>query len=380
MTSSSFNKCSINLGALSRNYRRIADFASHPVMAVVKGDAYGHGLVPCAQALAAAGATDLGVLDLEEALCLRRYPLGADIHVLAGLMGPIQSLRAIEAGLVILAYDLRQIRSLSKAAESLGTEARIWLKVDTGMSRLGLQWHRAGYCLSNIATFKNLRIEGLATHLATSGDGGAEEQLARLLDVGEKAARILGFPIRYSALASGGTLAHRDFPDGLSRVGLLLYGYSPLAVNSPALAGARKSKNLIRSLEPVMSLSSRLIQVGEARAGDTIGYDRTFTATRDIKFGTAPIGYVHGLSRTRSSTGHALVDGKMAKLLGRVCMNLSMYDVSAMGAQPGQEIVLLGRQDGKAIGADLAGSWQDTNAYEALCLFGRLNPRTYVAS
>jgi alanine racemase len=375
--SSSFNSCHVDLGALVRNYQKIADYSKNTVMAVIKGDAYGHGLIPCGQALTAAGCDQLGVLDLEEALSLKTYGLTADITVLAGLYGPIQSLKAVEAGLVVMAYDLEQINTLTKAAGKLNTKARIRLKIDTGMGRLGLPWEKAADIISNLATAKDLELVGLATHLATNGDQGAKKQLDCFYDLGEKTKKYFSSPLFYSVLASGGILAHQDFPDNLSRAGLLLYGYSPLDPADLSLAGLKEANNLIKNLEPVMTVKSRLIQVREAKVGETISYDRTFMVPKAMKFGTAPIGYVHGLSRTRSSQGYALICGHRADLLGRVCMNLTMYDLAGLSAEAGDEVVLLGSQGDEFIGADLFGCWQETSAYEILCHLGRSNPRVY---
>jgi alanine racemase len=374
---SAFNTCLVDLGALTRNYKRIASYSKSQVMGVIKGDAYGHGLIPCGQALVEAGCGNLGVLDLEEALALKRHGLPADIHVLAGLNGPSQSLRAVEAGLIVMAYDLGQLKTLDKAAEYLDTKARVRIKIDTGMGRLGFPWEKASYTISGLTALKNLQIEGLATHLATNGDQGALEQLERLADLAQKTNKHLKLPLKLSTLASGGLLAHSDFPDDLSRVGLLLYGYTPISPSEEALSRQKKAKNLIKSLEPVMTVKSSLIQVREAKAGETISYDRTFKATKTMRLGTVPIGYVHGLSRTRSGIGHALISGQKVKLLGRICMNLTMYDLTGNSAKLGDEVVILGRQGDNYIGADLASSWQKTSPYELLCLLGHLSPRSY---
>ncbi|MDR2386377.1 MAG: alanine racemase [Deltaproteobacteria bacterium] len=376
-----FNACEIDLGALARNYKKIAEFSKAPVMGVVKGDAYGHGLVPSALALVEAGCRELGVLDVWEAMELKKHPIEAEITILAGLLGPEQSYRAVSEGLVVFAYDLAQIKTLAKAAENLDTRARIIFKIDTGMGRLGFGWEKASYIVSSLAGLKNLSIEGLSTHLATNGDEGAKTQLERFYDLGDKIRKRTKTEIKFSVLASGGILAHQDFPDNLSRAGLLLYGYSPLELTDPALTGMKKAKNLINSLEKPMTIKSKLIQVREAKAGETISYDRTFVVPKTMKIGTAPIGYVHGIGRSRSALGHALIGGQKAGLLGRVCMNLCLFDLGNNGqAKVGDEVVILGDQGHQSIGANLIGTWEKTSAYEILCHLGRLNPRFYKKS
>ena len=147
-----------------------------------------------------------------------------------------------------------------------------------------------------------------------------------------------------------------------------------------ALADKPEARELVSSLEPVITVASRLIQIREARPGETIGYDRTYEVEAPTRFGTAPIGYVHGLSRTRSSLGHALIGGREAGILGRVCMNLTMWDLRGNDARVGDEVVLVGRQGDALIGADRLAGWQRTSAYEILCHLGRANPRVYVRS
>ena len=377
---SGFNSCRVDLGALARNYRRIADYSGCAVMGVVKGDAYGHGLIPCGEALAAAGCRHLGVLDLEEALALKRSGIPCDVSVLSGLHGPVQSLEAVEAGVAVFAYDPGQIAELAGAARRLGVKARIRIKLDTGMGRLGIPWEKAARTVGDFADDPDLEILGLATHLATNGDGGAAFQLERFLEVGGRLADRLPEELRHSVTASGGILAHRDFPDDLRRAGLMLYGYSPIEPDDPALADKPEARELVSSLEPVMTVASRLIQIREARPGETIGYDRTYEVEAPTRFGTAPIGYVHGLSLTRSSLGHALIGGREAGILGRVCMNLTMWDLRGNDARVGDEVVLVGRQGDALIGADRLAGWQRTSAYEILCHLGRANPRVYVRS
>jgi alanine racemase len=380
---SAFNRAEVNLAALARNYARLRDFCRRPFMAVIKGDAYGHGLIPCAGALRRAGAEDFGVLDIEEALLVKKAHPAANVHVLAGLCGVEQSDKAVREGIVVLVYDLEQIKMLDDRARLSGlkdVKARIRPKIDAGMGRLGFPYEEAESVLKRLSQGRtHLQIEGLATHLPACGDDEAAAQLARFQKLTRLADELFPGPMRHSALASGGVLAHPDHQDGASRLGLMLYGYAPFTENDPALRGLPESRALIQALEPALNLTSRLVQVRTMRKGETVSYDRTFVVPQDMPVGVAPIGYVHGLSRRRSNRGHAVINGQEAPLLGRVCMNLSMYDLSRIQPLPdvGETIAVLGSP---RLGADLAGSWQETNAYETLCLFGRLNPRTYLGA
>jgi alanine racemase len=378
MLPSSFNTAEINLAALKSNFLAVKRLVSGQLMAVVKGDAYGHGLVECAKALSSVQASRLGVLDLEEATALKKAGVPAEIHILAGLHGTEQIDQAVQSGFVVTAYRVEQIAELSKAAQRTGRTALLMIKIDTGMGRLGIPWKEAAEAIPKLSRLDGLDVRGLATHLATSGDYEAQWQLKRFADLKDLANRSFTGRLLHSALASGGVLAHPDYPDDLSRVGIMLYGSSPLSEKDPAIFDLPASKNLIRSLQPVMSLKSRILAVRTFKSGETVSYDRTFTVQRDTAVATVPAGYVHGLSRTRSGKGWALVGGRKARLLGRVCMNLSMYDVTGAAVLPGQETVLLGAQGSEAITAETVGEWQGTNSYEILCMTGRLNPRRYV--
>ncbi|MDR3203280.1 MAG: alanine racemase [Deltaproteobacteria bacterium] len=375
---SSFNLAEIDLKAFSHNYQTMASLAPEALMAVIKGDAYGHGLVECAKAAIKAGANDLGVLDLEEALTIRKELNEANIHVLAGLHGPDQAARAISAGLTIFGYSLGQMTQLSHTALKLGSQAKIMVKIDTGMGRLGLPWDQSHVLLSEVAVLEGLKIQGLATHLATLGDQGALEQLERFRQIVRIADKSFKGPLRHSALSGGALLCHSVYPDNVVRAGLTLYGYGPTLDYLKSVKAPPKALETAEALKPVMKVKSQIIQVREIKAGETISYDRTFVASKEATVATVPFGYVHGLSRTRSSKGYILINGQKAPLLGRVCMNLSVYDVTNLKAKAGDEVVILGEVAENIIGADLIAQWSNTSPYEVLCLLGRLNPRLYL--
>ena len=364
--------------ALKSNYQIVKKHCNGRLMAVIKGDAYGHGLLECAKALTSIQAVRLGVLDLEEALAIRAAGITSRIYVLAGLQGPHQYAKAIEAGVVVFAYRWEQIQDLSRAGLKKGKPALVMVKFDTGMGRLGFSWRDAETVIPRIAKLQGVHVEGVATHLATTGDREAHFQLRRFNDLKDLADKILPGQMVHSALASGGILAHPDYQDGMSRVGLMLYGYSPMRLDDPYLFDMPGAKAIIKSLKPVMSLKSQILSVTTIKTGDTVSYNRTFTAKKDTPMATIPIGYVHGVSLARNGKGQALIGGRKAPLLGRVCMNLSMYDVTQIAVLPGHEAVLLGEQGAERISADDIAQWEGTSAYEALCLTGRLNPRYYV--
>ena len=378
---SSFNVCEIDLDALSRNYGRIVEFVKRPIMAVIKGDAYGHGLVPCAQALEAEGCQDFGVLDLEEAMALRRSGISAEITVLAGLSGPIQCLEAVKYGITVFAYGKDQLSGLHDAVNALKTKAKVWVKIDSGMGRLGFPLREAPLIVRSVYNNENFELKGMATHLPTNGDDDAKTQLVYFKEMGKTIESFIKAPLPLSALSSAGLICHPGFPDSLSRPGMLLYGYSPISSTDGTLDRKIQAQSFLNSLEPAMAIKSEIIQVRNAKWAETISYDRTHKVmNKEMPFATAPFGYTHGFSRTRSSKGFALIGGREAQLLGRVCMNLTMYDVTGIDAEVGDEVVLMGRQGKAFLGANVLGEWQGTNVYELLPHLGRMNPRFYKRS
>ncbi|MDR1657722.1 MAG: alanine racemase [Deltaproteobacteria bacterium] len=374
---SAFNRAVINMITIKDNFRAVRQITSGELMAVIKGDAYGHGLTECAASLTLAGASQLGVLDIEEACTIVRAGIKTKLNILAGLETSEHMKLAVDHKCVVFVYRWEQLAGLSQVAEAMGKKAEVRLKIDTGMGRLGFPMDTFAELIRKAKTLQHVKILGLATHLATYGDNSASWQLKRFADIKSEADRVLGYKLQHSALSSGGLLVHPDYSDDLSRVGILLYGYSPLPSNSTSLFDLPRSRNLIRAIKPVMTVTSKVLSVRTFKPEETIGYDRTFTVTKEMKVATVPYGYVHGMSRTHSGRGGALIGGRLAPILGRVSMNLSAYDVTKIAANPGHDVVIIGSQGGETIGADLAGTWQDTNAYEILCLAGRLSPRVH---
>jgi alanine racemase len=344
-------------------------------MAVVNGEAYGHGLEECALALKDAGAVNFGVLDAAEGVRLKKISPGLNIHILAGLETREQIKAALDHDLILVVYSLPQLQAVEDLVPD-GQKARVFLKIDTGMGRLGLPWFEVPAIAPSLARKTKIAFLGFMTHLATVGDREGAVQLERFQNLKQLDQNLGLTQARHSALAGPGLLAHPDYEDEFSRVGLLLYGGNPLAEEPQRIS--EKGQKLLKKLKPVMTLASQIIQIRTLRAGETVSYDRTFTAQTALKTAAVPIGYVHGLLRSRSNRGYALIAGKPAPLLGRVCMNLSLYDVSQIPqARPGQRVVLLGRDGRSQITAQKAALWQETSAYEIFCLFGRLNYRHY---
>lgn len=360
----------VDLSVLAHNLsevRRLIPSACR-IFAVVKADAYGHGLVEVARALARQ-VGGFAVATVQEAVSLRKAGIREPVLVMAGLL-PDEPPELIRYGLTPVVYDRA---FATRLAEQIPANAAPWpihLKVDTGMGRLGFTPAEAWDIISNLRTAGRLRIEGLMTHLADadSADPAYTNRQLAVLDELVARARLADMPIPLvHAAGTAGILAHPASHRDAVRPGLMLYGYHTCEhLSSPV------------TLQPVLSLSTRVIQIRSLNAGDSVGYNRTFIAKRPSRIAVLPIGYADGYSRALSDRASVLVRGRRAPVVGRVCMDLTMIDVTDVpGATAGDDVIVLGRQENESItAADLA-SWQDSIPYDVLCAIGTRVPRAY---
>lgn len=364
----------INLDHLSHNLEqvRLRVGSSAEILAVVKANAYGHGAVPVARRLVSDGVAMLGVATVEEGTLLREAGIEAPILILGGIFGEdLTAAAAFHFRPVV--YSREILRSLSKAALAAGTDIDVHVKVDTGMGRLGTALDDLPDLLAAIAQAPGLRVEGILTHFAEADLADAE--FARLqMALFERAVRMLreeGMAPRYvHAANSAAILTLPESHQTLVRPGIALYGYLP----SPALS-------FPTPLRPVMSFKTKIVHVKTVPAGTPISYGRTFVTKRTSRIGTLPAGYADGFDRRLSNRGEVLVAGRRAPVVGRVCMDLAMIDLTDIPeARTGDEAVLIGGQtgpDGTAgfIGADEMASWMGTIPYDVLCGIGPRVPR-----
>lgn len=369
------NLVTVDLEAVAANLASLRALlpAGMGVAGVVKADAYGHGMVPVARRLKAEGAEALAVAQVNEGVLLRRAGIQGPILVLMGL-GPDQAPAAVAHGLSPFLGVGEDFAALSRAAQALGAQASCHLKVDTGMNRLGADPDQALELLERAAALPGLRVEGLASHLATSGAPGdlqAGQQTAIFNGLLAEARR-RGFALPLSSLAaSGGLLAPpQDAPGapGLVRLGITLYGGLP----HPASSG-------VVPLRGAMRFTSRLAAVRRVAAGAGVSYGHSWHAPADTWLGVVAAGYSDGYPRSASNQAHVLIQGRPAPLRGRVCMNAFMVELDGCDPlpAPGEEVVLLGRSGGREITADQLGQWADTISYEITCSLGAANRRRH---
>ncbi len=368
----------VDLSAVESNLRAIADLlAAGPatsdqrpttaIIAVVKANAYGHGAAEVGRALERAGAAMLACADIEEGILLRRA--GVRIPVLVfGALG-ISDLEGV------FAHDLTPTvstpsaaRALQAAAAKHDTVLRCHLKIDTGMNRLGFRHDNLARTLPELAASRNLAIDAVYTHFATA-DEPESPMFATQRERFETACaaiQALGIRPRYRHAANSAALLRdeRAWYDFV-RPGLLLYGVTP-----PPFATTL-------ALRPALSLHSRIVHVKGMRPGEGTGYGLTTIVDRPSRIAVVPAGYADGLDRRLAGRGYMLVRGQRAPVVGSVCMDMTMIDVTGMDVSTGDPVVIVGEQDGESIGVrEIAGAI-GTIPYELLCRVGTRIERQY---
>ena len=356
----------VDLDRLARNYHALRGLTAPgcKFLGVVKANAYGHGAVPVARKLEALGADYLAVACLDEAVELRRAGLGLPILILGTTPVEYAPL-LLEHHITQSVGDLETARALSAAGEAAGQRLKVHLKVDTGMSRLGFLWSDGAEALRRAAVLPGLDCEGIFTHFANADGDEAYTmaQFTRFLDLLDRLKEAgVTFKIRHCA-ASAAVLNYPCTHLDMVRPGIALYGHYPAA-----------GMEYTCPLEPVMTLKTRAAAVRSLPAGTPVSYGCTHVLERDSRLAVLPVGYADGFFRLFSDRLEVEIRGQHASLVGRVCMDMCMADVTDLPeVLPGDEVTLYGDQVPVENGADLAGTIQ----YELLCDVSPRVPRVY---
>lgn len=362
----------VDLSAISDNLQAIRARVGVPVMGIVKANAYGHGLVPVARHLEACGVDRLGVAFVEEGIALRRAGIRLPILVLGGIFGP-QVADYLRHELEITVSSLDKLRQVEAVAEALGQRARVHLKIDTGMERIGVHSYSCAGFIEAAAASRWCDVVGVYSHLACADDPGSpmtDRQVERFAEACAHFTRI-GAPMPLRHLANSGGVLHAPgtWLD-LVRPGIILYGVLPDPASQATLA-----------LRPALSLVSRVVYFKVVRAGGTVSYGATWTAANDTRIATIPVGYGDGYPRALSSRGEVLLRGHRRPIAGRVCMDQFMVDLGPDGtAYNEDEVVLVGRRDGQAIRVEDIARQAGTIPYEILTGLNERIPRAYVGA
>jgi alanine racemase len=360
----------VDLRALEFNYRQIKRRIPEGVkiLAVVKADAYGHGAIPVSLRLEKSGVDYLGVAIPEEGVELRKGGVNAPILVLGGVFGS-EVAQIFRFRLTPVIFRRDSLKILSREADRRGRKLKVHLKVDTGMGRLGVPLNLWPDFLKEVKRFSRIEVEGILSHFSMMDE---EEDFThgqwRAFQGALATAQELGISSRYLHMASSATLtAFPTYCAGLVRPGIMLYGSYP----SPAF------QSLV-PLKPVMTLKTRVHFLKRVPAGTRISYGGTFTAKRESLVATLPIGYADGYSRNLSNQGEVLIRGKRAPVVGKVCMDFIMVDVTDIPrVSVGDEVVLMGRQGRERITTEEIAEKINSVSYDVLCSIGKRVPRIY---
>ncbi|MFQ5671542.1 MAG: alanine racemase [Nitrospinales bacterium] len=368
----------IDLSALRRNLSalRSALGVGVDIMAVVKADAYGHGAVPCARAALEAGATSLGVGVIEEGIELRESGIRAPVLVMSGVAAnEIDDL--LHHDLATTVYTQSLVQALSKRAAQAGKHPRIHIKVDTGMTRLGISTNDLLCLAENARDCGNLEIEGVCTHFSSADEEDDAYTLQQLSRFEAALGELQAAGIRAPQIHCANSAAILKYPQSrfnLVRPGLILYGALP----SPALQPYLEPVFGGEPPASVMRLKSKIILIKQTARGTPLSYGRKYVTQRDSLIATLPIGYADGLTRTLSGKMQVIVRGKKAPQVGAVCMDMILIDVTDIpGVEVDDEVIIFGGQGEQRIRVEETAAWGGTIPYEILCAVGKRVPRIY---
>jgi len=363
----------IDLNALTSNISEVRRLTNPTakIMAIVKANAYGHGAVKVSRTVLSGGADWLGVARLDEGISLREAGIGAPILIL-GYLPPEQSADVVRSSLSQAIYTSDMALALADAAAAEGTRAKVHLKIDTGMGRIG--WVAGPEAVREIlilARNRHLEVEGIFTHFAAADlvdKKYTKEQFAKFTGLIEDLRRNgLEIPIKHAA-NSASLMEMPETHLDMVRAGIILYGLYP----SDEVDHSRIK------LHPVMSLKAKVAFVKRVPAGFKVSYGCTYITENATVIATLPLGYADGYSRLLSSKGYALIHGRRAPVVGRVCMDQIMVDVGHIpGVAVGDEAVLIGHQGEQEITADEFAGLLGTINYEVVCMISHRVPRVY---
>lgn len=365
----------IDLAALRRNYRRLADrVAPAKILAVVKADAYGHGAVAVARALEAEGAeggdgclAGFAVATAEEAIELRNGGVQAQILVLSPLPDEAAPV-LMQHRLVPVISSIESLQALKTFSKGNGWTAPLHLKFDTGMTRLGLDAWEASSLFELLRSSPELRLEGVMSHLAeaetpeSEANSSQQQRFAAILALLGPAAREA---VNVHLANSAGALHLPSARFDWVRLGIALYGYD-------------SAGRLSADLEPVLSVEAEIVQVKSIATGTRVGYGGRWTAERPSRIGIVPVGYADGYSWRLGNRAEVLVAGRRVPVVGSVSMDLLALDLTDVAAEVGSRVTLLGRQGAERISAVELAAEVGTIPYQLLCLFGLRLPRRLV--
>lgn len=365
----------IDLDAICHNIKEVKRIVGPDVkvMPVIKADGYGHGSVPVAKALNEIGVDAFAVAIIEEGITLRNNGIRQPILIL-GYTSEYQysSLIQYEIEPTVFCYEMAE--SLSKIAQALGKDAKVHIKVDTGMNRIGFQpTEESAEIIEKIAYLPNIKIQGIFTHFACADEAdktSAVKQKNKFDGFVKKLSdRGIEIPVKHVS-NSAAIIDLRTYQLDMVRSGIITYGLYP----------SKEVSRKVLDLKPAMTLKTHIVHVKEVEAGEGISYNHTYVTDKKTKIATIPVGYADGYPRLLSSRGRVLIRGQYAPIIGRICMDQFMVDVTEIeGVSVMDEVTLVGKDGNCEITVEEVAELAGTINYEFICGIGKRVPRVYTS-
>lgn len=363
-------KAIINLSAITHNYQQIKQAAQGAmVMWILKANAYGHGLVSIAQHLEILGGDYLGVAYLEEGIALREAQVTLPILVLGGIDNE-QIEAYLQNGLTITAPSIAKLEAINSVAQRMGIKAKVHLKIDTGMERIGVHYYNAGSLINAAKGCSYIEVEGMFTHLSQAD---STDQSYSLLQLKRWEEIIDLLPADHNYLlhvANSGAIA--QLPNAtydMVRCGLMLYGIYPAAHLREVI-----------NLQPALSLISKIVYFKAVKAHHPVSYGGTWSSDELTRVVTIPIGYGDGYMRSISGHGEVIIHDKRYPIIGSICMDQLMVNIGTDSAYNGDEVILIGGSSHQQITVEEVSNWANTIPWELLTSINDRVPRVYIQS
>lgn len=360
----------VDLDAIVKNVEEVKKKFDSEIVAVIKTDGYGHGAVPVAKAVDHM-CYGFAVASCQEGHNLRRHNITKPIYILGYIPEQFYK-QAIEENMIPPVFTMEAAQNISKVANEIGVIANISIAVDTGMGRIGYNLSEDSINeIYDIAKLPNINIESIFTHFAKADYADKSHAYSQLDKFNTFIEKLENKGVNIKLRHCANSAAIMEMPEtalSLGRVGIAMYGLYPSEEMDKAHI------NLI----PAMSIYSHVVYVKEVKAGTGISYGHTFVADRDMTVATVPVGYGDGYSRNLSNKGYVLINGKKAPILGRVCMDQFMVDVTDIDTKVGDLVTLIGKDNKENISVEEIAMLADSFNYEFVCNIGKRVPRLYL--
>jgi len=382
----------INLDNLSRNFRLVKDYISGikaindfrpKIMAVVKANAYGHGLIEISRQAILSGASWLGVALVHEGLILREGGIKAPILCL-GSHAPQKIRDAVENDITLSVTSIESAKLISDFCVGANTEAKVHIKIDTGMNRIGINYINAAQSILLIKKLPKITIDGVFTHFACASSKEESYTLIQWERFSKIIQELKELNVDISNYHCANSAAFVRYPHmhlDMVRLGIIIYGINPFNKDFYEFC-SKEASDFIEKLKPVLSLKARISFIKKIAANESISYCGSFKTRRESIIATIPVGYADGYSWNFSNKAHVIFNGCLAPVVGNVTMDQTMIDLTecrdAQDAKTGDEVVLIGKSNGLNLTATALADLIGTINYEIVCMIGDRIPRLYI--